>query len=218
MNHVMKGSKRDAEILESIELCGAMDTQQIAALHFRFKSGLRKCQERLQSLHERKLIKRARLSMDSPYVYFYTRPALPRHTLAISWIYVWLAKQKRIQSWELEQLEEFGILRCDALCSIRNEMTQETLWCCVEFESSANKSKFDKVEKYTKLYEKHGIKGSPLMQRLDGADRFPRVILVADNAKRGLKMREVVQAAHSPVKFEIHLLSEIVKEASTCTQ
>lgn len=215
-NNILIGSKRDSEVLESIDTCGVLNTQQITALHFPIKSGKRKCQERMQSLYERKLVKRIRISVDSPYVYFINRPSLMNHSLAISWAYVWMVKTRKVQTWELEQLEEFG-LRCDALCSVRNDMAKETFWYCIEFESSSNKSQFEKIEKYNKLYDKEGIKGSKLMQRLNHPDRFPRVIIVTDTAKKGIRIRDAIQSEKRIVNFEVMLLSEIIREVTQCT-
>ena len=89
LNNVTKGFQRDREIIDTINLCRAMDTEQITELFFKFATGKRKCQARMKSLIDRKLVKKTRLSLDTSSVYYQGKfPQLLEHTLALSWVYV----------------------------------------------------------------------------------------------------------------------------------
>jgi len=132
-------------------------------------------------------------------------------------VYVWIKRNRPgeiLLTWELEQLKEFGnILQADALCSVRIEMTNEIRWYCVEMDrGSVNRNKFDKIEKYIALYNREGIAGSPMLKRLDNPLRFPKVIIVTDDVKRGQRIRELVANSNTRLKFEVHLLNAIKEE------
>lgn len=218
MTNVQKGSRRDQDILDAISLCGVMDTEQLTELFFNFATGKRKCQARMKTLVDRKLIKKTRLSLDTPTVYYQGKfPHRLEHARALSWIYVWMKRQQgtNLLTWELEELKEFGnILQADALCSVKITMTGEIRWYCIELDrGSVNRSKFDKIEKYIALYNREGVTGSPMLKRLDNPLRFPKVLIVTDSVKRGQRIRELVANANTRLKFEVHLLNAI-KEGS----
>ncbi|SHH86075.1 hypothetical protein [Desulfosporosinus lacus] len=214
MTNVQKGSTRDKSIIETIGLCGVMDTEQLAELFFRFPTGMRKCQARMKCLVDRKLVKKTRLSLDTPSVYYQGKfPHRLEHARALSWIYVWFMRKtgEKLLTWEREELKEFGdILQTDALCSVKITMTGEIRWYCIELDrGSVNRSKFDKIEKYIALYNREGVAGSPMLKRLGNPLRFPKVLIVTDSVKRGQRIRELVADANTRLKFEVHLLSAI---------
>ena len=60
LSNVQIGSTRDKAILDTISLCGVMDTEQLTELFFRFPTGKRKCQARMKYLVDRKLVKKIR--------------------------------------------------------------------------------------------------------------------------------------------------------------
>lgn len=218
MTNVMKGSFRDKSILETIDLCGVMDTEQITQLFFRFTTGRRKCQARMKALVDRKLVKKTRLSLDTSTIYYQGKLTKHlQHALDLTWVYVWFMRKsgERLLTWELEQLKEFGnILQADALCSVKIPMTGEIRWYCIELDrGSVNRNKFDKIEKYIALYNREGVAGSPMLKRLDNPLRFPKVLIVTDSVKRGQRIRELVAGANTRLKFEVLLLSAI-KEGS----
>ena len=218
MTNVQKGSQRDRVILDTIDLCGAMDTEQITELFFKFPTGKRKCQARMKSLVDRKLVKKTRLSLDTSTIYYKGKfPSLLQHTLALSWVYVWMMRRQgeSLLTWELEKLKEFGgILQADALCSTMILMTKEIRWYMIELDrGSIQRNTFDKADKYIALYNREGVAGSPMLKRLNNPLRFPKVIIVTDNVRRGQKIREIVANANTRLKFEVHLLSAI-KEGS----
>lgn len=212
LSNVKKGSKRDNDILEAIELCGVMDTEQLTALFFRFQTGKRKCQARMKSLYDRNLVKKVRLSLDSPNVYYQGKfPEKIPHSLALSWAYIWMKNRpgERLLTWETEQLKEFG-LRVDALCSTEILMTKEIRWYCIEFDrGSSSHSKYIKVDIHDELYKKEGFAGSKLMKRLNNPLRFPKVILITDSVKQSQKIRSLVAESQTKVRYEVYLLNQI---------
>ncbi|MBC2723326.1 MAG: hypothetical protein HGJ97_11685 [Desulfosporosinus sp.] len=212
MTNAMKGSIRDRSILETIELCGVMSTDQLTELFFKFPSGKRKCQARMKSLYDRKLVKRTRLSLDAPTVYYQGKyPGQIEHSLALSWVYVWFMRKQgeTVLTWETEELKEFG-LRVDALCSTKILMTGEIRWYCIEIDrGSVSRHKFRKIDIYDDLYLKEGVAGSKLMKKLGNPARFPKVIIVTDDPKHGQKIRRLVAESKTKVRYEVHLLSAI---------
>lgn len=213
-----KGSKRDSAILEAINTCRVMNTEQLTELFFKFPSGKRRCQARMKVLSDKKLVKKFRLSLDSSTIYYTgSFPGQPKHSLALSWVYVWMMNRpgEKLLTWDLEELSEFG-LRVDALCSTKIPMNNnEIRYYCIEVDrGSASVNKYKKIDLYDELYKREGILGSKLMQKLVGAERFPKVILITDDAKHGAKIRELVTKATSPVRYEVILLSSLIPSYS----
>ena len=213
----MKGSIRDKAILDAIEICRVMNTDQLTELFFKFPTGKRKCQARMKSLYDRKLVKRTRLSLDTPAIYYQGRvPGQPEHSLAATWVYVWFMRKQgeKVLTWEIEELKEFD-LRTDVLCSTKILMSGEIRWYCIEIDrGSVSRNSFLKVSKYDELYQKEGIAGSKLMNRLDNALRFPKVILITDKVKHVQKIRTLIAESKTKVKYEVYLLNAI-KEGLT---
>lgn len=210
LSNVRKGSLRDREILDAIELCKVMNTEQITELFFRFATGKRKCQARMKSLCDRKMVKKARLSLDTSTIYYQGKfPSQYNHSLALSWVYVWFQRKQgeKLLSWEIEELKEFS-MRVDALCSTKIPMTNEVRWYCVELDKSESRNNFLKISKYDELYLKEGVANSKLMQRLDNALRFPKVVIVTDSIKRGQKIKSLIAESVTKVKYEVYLLGK----------
>jgi hypothetical protein len=195
-----------------------MNTEQLTELFFKFPSGKRRCQARMKVLSDKKLVKKFRLSLDSSTIYYQgSFPGQPKHSLALSWVYVWMMNRpgEKLLTWDLEELSEFG-LRVDALCSTKIPMNNnEIRYYCIEVDrGSASVNKYKKIDLYDDLYKREGISGSKLMQKLVGAERFPKVILITDDAKHGAKIRELVTKATSPVRYEVILLSSLIPSYS----
>jgi hypothetical protein len=209
---VTKGSRRDSAILEAVNTCKVMNTEQLTELFFKFPSGKRRCQARMKVLSDKKLVKKFRLSLDSSTIYYTgSFPGQPKHSLALSWVYAWMMNRpgEKLLTWDLEELSEFN-LRVDILCSTKILITNEIRYYCIEFcRGSVSLNKYKKIDLYDDLYKREGISGSKLMQKLVGAERFPKVILVTDDAKHGAKIRELVTKATSPVRYEVVLLSSL---------
>jgi len=166
----------------------------------------------MKALHDRKQVKRTRLSLDTPTIYYQGKfPGQIHHSLALSWVYVWMMRKQgeKLQTWETEQLKEFG-LRTDALCSTYIPMLKESRWYCVELDrGSVSRHRFDKVDIYDNLYLKEGFADSKLMQRLDHPQRFPRIIIITDSQKRVPKIQEHTTKSKTKVKYEVFSLDQI---------
>jgi hypothetical protein len=190
-----------------------MNTDQLAELFFQFPTGKRKCQARMKSLYDRRLVKRTRLSLDTSTVYYQGKfPGQIEHSLALSWVYVWMMRKQQgetILTWETEELKEFG-LRVDALCSTKIMLTGEIRWYCIEIDrGSVSRHNFMKVKIYDELYLKEGVVNSDLMNRLDNPSRFPKVIIVTDSTKHGQKIRSLIAESKTKVRYELYLLNTI---------
>jgi hypothetical protein len=192
-----------------------MNTHQIATHIFSGKSGLRKCQQRLQYLSspEHPFIQKIRRPFfDNPDVYYLGKTpdlSLLIHIIMVSWVYVWLSKRFEIEHWETEV--DFKICRFDAICRIKDGR-----WFFIELDRASSRHKFKKVEQCTELYEKESKPGSELLKGLDNPSKFPRIMIITDSAKRGLNIRNMFQdKTKNPygLGFDLHLFSEILKEA-----
>ena len=62
MNNAQRGYLRDREVVALVRRLGAVNTDQVRALMFRFPTGLRKAQERLSVLVERGELNRCRIA------------------------------------------------------------------------------------------------------------------------------------------------------------
>lgn len=217
LSNIKKGASRDSAILDAIETCGVIDTEQLTALLFKFPSGKRKCQARMKSIYERKLVNRTRLSLDSPTVYHLGElPGKLKHSLMLSWVYVWMKNRpgEILLSWETEQLKEFG-LRADALCSTKILLTKEIRWYCIEVDRySVSHNKVKEVVNYDALYKREGKLNSDLMKRLDNPERFPKILIVTDSDKREQMIQKAVKGSTTKVRYEAYLLSSLFPSCS----
>jgi len=179
-----------------------MQTEQIGICLFQQRYWLRKAQERLQRLFKSGRLRRTRV--DDGYAYFVERQALLDHTLALSWVYVWL-KQKLAtwESLEWQREKDFGILRSDAFATIRNRPLGTTRHYFVEVDRSQNE--FDKVTKYCRLYESGAYEGEPWVKT---AKRFPTVLCVTRR-----DVRKVIERDNrAGLRFEVKTLEGIRDE------
>ncbi|MDQ7094247.1 hypothetical protein REC12_11665 [Desulfosporosinus sp. PR] len=217
MNNRQFSSHRDKQVIQVVSACKAMTTQQIAILLFPGKAGLRKCQQRLKYLADHKLINFIkRPFFDMPNVYYLKKePSLSalQHIVAVTWIYVWLSKHYEVEHWETEV--DFGILQCDALCKLK-----EGLWYFIEFDRSISHNGFKKPMQYSELYSKEGMLGSDLLKKLENPSKFPRILIITDSAKRGVKIKNSIKQdnpygiGYGLEKNEIYLYDEILKEVN----
>jgi hypothetical protein len=216
LSNVKKGCQRDRDILETIEMCKVMNTDQIQELFFKFPSGKRKCQARMKSLYDKKLVNRIRLSLDTPAIYYVGKfPGQPEHSLAATWAYVWMMRKQgeKVLTWDIEELKEFD-LRTDVLCSTKILMTGEIRWYCIEIDrGSVSKHTFTKIEQYDNLYKKEGFANSKLMKRLDNPQRFPKVIIIIDNYRNMPKIKTLISESKTKVRYDLQLLNAIKEGA-----
>lgn len=204
-----KGYLRDKQILQLIENCQALNTDQIRNLVFKNCShGARKARERLLKLYKSRRVKRCRYSLTEPYCYFVGRKhGRLEHLLELNWVYVWLVNG--LKSWEQIQCfsheYNLGILQADAFAGIRNTVTGKIKFYFVEMDRSDND--FDKVEKYNRWYESDGYAGQ---WWTDLADRFPVILVVTTTASRRARIMERIKRENTRgLEFKVLLLSEI---------
>lgn len=204
-----KGSLRDRQILETVERCQVLNTEQITALIFKgISHGHKKAQARLLKLYKGKRIKRLRYTLTEPYCYYLGRKhGRLEHLLELNWVYVWLVNGLR--SWE--RLEHFyyeyplKILQPDALAGIKNTVTGKTKFTFVELDRSDND--FDKVEKYNRWYESDGYTSQ---WWADLTDRFPDILVVTTTARRRARIQERIERENTNgLEFKALLLDEI---------
>lgn len=207
-----KGYHRDRQIISAIEQCNALTTEQIRVMFFGgLKHGLRKAQERLKKLHERKLVKRCRFSPLEPYCYYIgSKPGNLEHTLALNWVYIWFIKG--LKSWEqihcFNTEVVYGELRCDAFVAIKNKVTGKIKLCFVELDRATNP--FDKVPKYNHFYQTDGYRKC---WWYDVADRFPVVLIVTTTHKRAANIQKRIDAENiNGLEFKTVLLDDIKEE------
>ena len=141
MNNTKLGYYRDKQIIRELEEHKVLNTYQIACLVFDGKSSLRKAQQRLKKLSDKKKIKRIRLALDEPYIYYlHNATGQFKHLLAVNWVYVWVVKNllswQQLWCWEYEP--GYNSIRPDAFYGIRNIATQEITFYFLEVDRSNN--------------------------------------------------------------------------------
>jgi DNA-binding HxlR family transcriptional regulator len=202
-NH-QKGYRRDNEIVAIIEKQKVLNTDQLKLLFP--DTSERMLYRRLQRLTERRMIGRDRLSFSEPnFFYKGKKPGQVEHSLAVSWVYVWLLAN--LKSWEkmhsFERETSYRILRTDGFAAIKNVWENKFRFCFVEADLSDNP--FDKIAKYNTLFASEGYIGSwwvPL------ADRFPPVIVVT--AGREKQIRDIIKAENvNNLEFQVYSLNQI---------
>lgn len=209
-----RGYRRDRAIVELLESCGALDTDQIHLLLFQDVSK-RVTQRRLKTLREKKLVKADRLTVGEPSFYYLgKRPGQVDHTLALNWVYTWTIRNLR--SWEklhsFSREIDYKILRSDGFIAIQNLVASTWDFSFIEMDIAESGNAFDKVEKYTALYDTDGYYGSwwqPLAQK------FPRIILVTTNIKRYHLIKEKVRVHNiRNLRFSVYTLDQVKEECS----
>lgn len=177
LGNMQKGYYRDQQIVELILKNKVMNTEQIKAMLFNSKQGERIAQRRLKVLADKKIIKRDRFSLATPYYYFVKKTGQLNHSLNISWIYVWL--NKTLKSWEklytFDHEQDFGILRCDALAGIKNATSKELNLYFIEMDQADSNKAFKKIKLYNDLFE---IRHSLNVWWKNLTTDFPSIIIV----------------------------------------
>lgn len=192
MNNHKRGYFRDNKILDLIEEWRVLDTNQIRVLVFPdTQYGLRKCQNRLQTLRRKGNIICRQISKDKPYVYSTEPREQLEHMVNINYCRLWI--MQNLKSWESlwcwKYEQDFEILRADALFGIKNQGTGQIRFWFLEVERSHNR--MIKGELYNKLFESR----QPIWTA-EYDNRFPGVLLVKDGKmevrnKNGLEIRTV---------------------------
>lgn len=209
INQRAKGYYRDNAILKAIEGYRALETEQVRVLHFPSKTGLRKAQERLKKLYERKRVDRDRVGEAFAY-WRDSKPGMIKHLIGTNWIRIWFEKHlkswEKLHSWEYEQ--DYGILRCDGFVAVKNVATGKFSFCFVEFDRATNP--MDKIEKYNQLYATNGYAGRWWVKL---ADRFPKILIVTVTKERLKEIQKKIKDDNiEGLRFEVKLLNDIKKE------
>lgn len=88
MNNFKYAKKRDQEILEALEKYHCLDTFQLALMFF---PSQRMARKRMLELYKRKKVKRVRLEIDQPNVYYIND--VDENKVKINWVRLYLEKK-----------------------------------------------------------------------------------------------------------------------------
>lgn len=211
-NNAAFGRERDRAILRTLEEWRVMDSWQITAIHFAdIEYGHRKCQDRLLKLFKKNKV--VRWMDDDGYVYALDeKPGRAEHMLAVNWVRVYL--QSSLANWEkmhcFDYESDYAFMRPDAFTAIKNTFTGEFRFFFVELDRSQNK--FDKVRKYSRLYEEINT-GHFDRWWLKLTTRFPTIMVVTTSQSRKEKILQLVaEENQAGLNFDVRLLSDVRKE------
>ena len=214
------GKSRDAAILRAVEQCKYLSRDQVQALVFDH-SYRQKCCDRLLRLYKSKRLKRKRVDVAESFVYFLPGEKWNQkaeHYLSLNWVYV--ATVKQIKSWFKLQafvreyyckIDDNNHLVADALAVLANKTTRELKPVFIELDRGQSNNDFDKVKKYTALYEsKAWVKQWWAKPDQEGRYRFPKVLVVTD---RPGKVQEAIDRDNAAgIRFSVVTLEDIMRD------
>ncbi|MDQ7094281.1 replication-relaxation family protein [Desulfosporosinus sp. PR] len=218
MSNHKKGFLRDKALVRLLETQTALDTEQIRLLLFR-ENSLRIVQRRLKILTERKLIKRGRLSIDSPFYYYLDkRPGQLDHTLGVSWIYTWvysaLSPSMSLHCFEREI--DLGMIRPDAFIGVKSWPGKFSFFFAeLDVDESGNNFA-EKVRRYNSYYDSGAYRDQwwvPL------AKRFP-IIRVVTTGNVATLTKKISKANNNNLEFQVFSLHQVKEECqngSSCS-
>jgi hypothetical protein len=219
MNARALGKNRDQSIIELVNECKFISRDQVQALVFGHKYR-QKCCERLTKLHKAKQLKRKRVNVTAPYVYFPTEASWNQkyeHCLILNWVYIAMKQQmKSWFVWHVFKREyycewEAAHLLADALVVLKNTVRKRLHPVFVEIDRGTSNNKFDKVGLYTDYYRSkawvHQWWAQPDEQ---GRYRFPKVLVVTDRAEQVSKIIERDNAAG--IRFSVATLEDVQRD------
>lgn len=215
---VQQGLQRDRLILRKVEAMKALTRDQIQALFFSEMgtvNGRRKSQERLLKLYEKKRLKRVRLSIDTPYIYYSNKkPGLLEHLLAVNWVYIWQTRNlkgnwEKLFHWSYENVHQTttSVFRDDAFCGIYNNYTKKYRFQFIELDLLDNE--FDKAHKYVDYYTERKYKGEWWPKLADG--QFPSILIVTENSPIHI-LAKIKEQNNTDLVFQVKTLESIIKE------
>lgn len=217
MNQVQKGCARDRRIVALVEEWGCLTAEQVAVLAFAGRNAQRLARHRLLRLTDKGFLARFRPAHDLGYCYYIgKRPGRLEHRVAVNWVRLWLTHH--LSSWEVaerwEYEPDYGTLRPDGLFAARNTARGSLRLWFVELDRAAGGNRFDKVAKYTALYESGRYLGAWWCA---DAERFPAVLVVTDAPSRATGIRNSVDRENrAGLRFETRLLEDVRKEMLRC--
>jgi hypothetical protein len=157
----------DKKILSFIEMFHAANTKQIQRAFYKSqKQGTFLCERKLRKLYERNLLKRHRIVLNEPYIYYFTKSKQITHHLIVTELYCNLLEHKgNIISFEVEEVIED--IRPDAICQF--ELNGDIYQYCIEVHISNNN--FDQI-KYERFYRSGAWKKYFKI--------FPAIVIISD--------------------------------------
>lgn len=205
---------RDREVLLALEQWGVMSAEQIILKFFPFPWGKRKAQERLTKLYRAGKLHRWR--GDNGWYCYSLEPRNNQsdHRLAVNWVRLYFEHSRpdweKFHTFQYEQ--DYGILRADGFAAMKDFAAsvkgEFRLWF-VELDRS-HRNRFDKVQKYCRLFREGGYQGRWWVEL---TDKFPRILVVTTSEERKQKILAHIQEENeADLRFEVRLLSDI-KEA-----
>lgn len=214
MNRRLSGWNRDKSVLRMVEEWGVVSTHQVRLIKFgNIKTSQRKAQQRLRVLALKGSLNRWRT--EEGYLYsLEDKNALSDHLEATNWARVWF--EKNLHQWEKLHCflyeQDYGILRTDAFVAVKNTITGQFRFWFIETDLS-HSNKFDKVEKYCKLFEKGGYADRWWVKL---TDKFPTVLVMTTSIARKEKiLQHIAEENTAGLRFDVRLLRDLREEAMT---
>lgn len=209
MNQVQKGFCRDREILTTLEQWKVMDALQVKSVLFNFAWGQRKAQERLFKLHQKGKVKRWKGEEGFQYS-LDDKPGRAEHTYLLNWVRVWVEKLpqwEKVHYWQYE--DDYGILRADAFCAIKNTITGKFRFLFIELDRTHSNA-FDKAKKYNRMFKEGKYEGRWWVEL---TDRFPTVLVATTTESRKEKILQHIEKENeNGLEFDVRLLCDLKKE------
>jgi len=226
------GKNRDTAIIQLIDECKFISREQVQELLFPGQEYRQKCCQRLQKLHKAKKIKRRRVDVVTPYVYFppgVTWNQKAEHTITLNWVYIALVRQ--IKSWfrlhvfkreyfcqwgdqdssQRDGQQDSNRLLADALVVLDNTIKKRLHPVFVEIDRGTSNNRFDKVERYSDYYySKAWVKQWWAQKDDEGRYRFPKVLVISDRAEQVNRIIEKENKAG--IRFAVATLADVAKD------
>lgn len=205
---------RDKSIYYLLESMGALNTDQIRLLVFKGNC-LRIVQRRLTILSTSPYakIKRERLRLGEPYVYYMDRkPGQIDHVLGVSWVYTWinvtLSNMEKIHCFDREA-KEYKTIRPDAFVGIKNLWQDAMYFYFVELDIGRSGNDFaKKVKKYNEVFNSESYMG---MWWVPLSKRFPAIIVVTTGRIKTIK-EKIEKENVNGLEFRVYSLEQIKEE------
>lgn len=188
---------------------GVLNTDQVHALFYDGKNGKRLAQKKLQRLYEAKQLRRVRVAINQPYVYYTgKKPGQLEHLVSLNWVYIWLKNQ--IKGWgELHcfnREQDYKVLRTDAFAGIKDRKNG-FYFLFIEMDIAESGNEFKKVQLYNMLYEKELYSSWWWVNMATG---FPPIVVVTTGSKEKI-LRRIEPENTNNLEFRVYTLDEIKK-------
>ena len=211
MSHRKHGYCRDNSVIERVVSHRCLNAEQVQVLLFPLTaSGKRKCQQRLKRLTDQLRLRRFRYSLEEPYAYFRKEIKQIEHTVLLNWAVIWIERQ--LKSWEeihsVDYNYDMKILIADCFIAIKNTITGQFRFLFIEMDIHNAGNEFDKVRKYTRLYD-----NLPDQWWVKSTKRFPAVLLVTNDGHKLKEINKLVKSENkNGLEFKSYLAGDLRKE------